>query len=198
MAALRCRYLTPCARLRTALHDRDASSCSSAARPRRGNPSAAPAARRSRPTPAVARWRYDKAAAVRYGRKKRARNIHHMRRTRALIKQRRAAMRAKAAHGFCGLVLEPRDIRFALDNAKTLAPASDIGRIGRAMRAPARRRMIVPGPAGRDVDLETDFAAQALTGGDSDCFWLLPLSRSPRHLRAKEHPRELVARCSSS
>src|SRR5450755_2803844 len=111
--------------------------------------------------------------------KKRARNIHHMRRTRALIKQRRAAMRAKAARGFCGLVLEPRDIRFALDNAKALAPASDIGRIGRAMRAPARCRMIMPGPAGRDVDLETDFAAQALTGGDSDWFRVLCHSRFP-------------------
>src|SRR5438477_95432 len=33
------------------------------------------------------------------------------------------------------------------------------------MRAPARRRMIVPGPARRHVDLEAHLAAQALAGG---------------------------------
>src|SRR4029453_14125134 len=85
-------------------------------------------------------------------------------------------MRAEAAHGFCGLVLEARDGRLAAGDAKTLAPRSDVGRVGRAMRAPARRRMIMPGPARGHIDLETDFSAQALTGGDTNC------SRFLRHL----------------
>src|SRR5437588_6513761 len=78
-------------------------------------------------------------------------------------------MRAKAARGFCSLVLEARDGSLALGDAKTLAPASDIGRVRRAMRAPARRRMIMPGPARGHIDLETDFSAQALTGGNTRC-----------------------------
>src|SRR6266478_8818463 len=85
-------------------------------------------------------------------------------------------MRAEAAHGFCSLVLEACDGSLALGDAKTLAPASDISRIGRAMRAPARRRMIMPGPARGRVDLEIDFSAQALTGGCPNC------SRLFRHL----------------
>src|SRR5713101_692202 len=78
--------------------------------------------------------------------KKRARDVHHVRRTRALVGQRRAAMRAKAARAFCGFVLEAPDGGLALGDAKPLAPASDIGRVRRAMRAPARSRMIMPGP----------------------------------------------------
>src|SRR6266699_1651586 len=78
-------------------------------------------------------------------------------------------MRAEAAHGLCSLVLEARDGSLALGDAKTLAPASDIGRVRRAMRAPARRRMIMPGPARGHIDLETDFSAQALTGGNTRC-----------------------------
>src|SRR5260370_26340491 len=96
---------------------------------------------------------------------KRARDVHHVRRTRAFVKQRRAASRAKAAHGFCSLVLEARDPGLSLGDAKTLAPASDIGRIGRAVRAPAAKRMIVPGPARGGGDLEANMAAQALAGG---------------------------------
>src|SRR5881227_3852454 len=78
-------------------------------------------------------------------------------------------MRAEAADGLRSLVLEARDGSLALDEAKTLAPASDIGRVRRAMRAPARGRMIMPGPACGHIDLETDFSAQALTGGDTPC-----------------------------
>src|SRR5438034_4438842 len=78
-------------------------------------------------------------------------------------------MRAKAARGFCGLVLEAPDGGLAPGDAKPLAPASDIGRVSRAMGAPARRRMIVPGPARGHIDLETDFSAQALAGGDTPC-----------------------------
>src|ERR1700722_1287331 len=60
-------------------------------------------------------------------RKQRARDVHHMRRTRALIKQRRAAGCAKAAHGFGRLVLEAGDSSAAFGNPEALAPASDIG-----------------------------------------------------------------------
>src|SRR5258706_11372471 len=38
--------------------------------------------------------------------KERARDVHHVRRTRALVKKRRAAMRAKTAPGFFGPFLQ--------------------------------------------------------------------------------------------
>ena len=41
------------------------------------------------------------------------------------------------------LVLEARDAGFAFGDPQALAPASDIGRIRRAMSSAARRRMIV-------------------------------------------------------
>src|ERR1700680_2006212 len=63
--------------------------------------------------------------------------VHHVRRARAFVKQRRAAMRAEAAYGLRGLVLVARDSGLAPGDAETLAPASDIGRIGRAVRAAA-------------------------------------------------------------
>src|SRR3954463_1026628 len=88
-----------------------------------------------------------------------------MRRARAFIGNRRAAARAETSCGFGRRVLIAREAGLALGDTKTLAPASDIGGIGRAMRAAARRRMIVPGPARRHVDLEGDLAAQALAGG---------------------------------
>src|SRR5260370_21154636 len=56
--------------------------------------------------------------------KQRARNVHHVRRTRAFVSERRAAMRAEAARGFCGLVLEACDGSLALGDAETLAPAA--------------------------------------------------------------------------
>src|SRR5260370_7742334 len=79
-------------------------------------------------------------------------------------------MRGEGADGFCGLVLEGRDGSLAPGDAQTLAPASDIGGVGRAMGAPARRRMIMPGPARGHIDLERDFSAQALTGGGTPCW----------------------------
>src|SRR6185312_8799860 len=87
-----------------------------------------------------------------------------MRRARTFIGDRRAAMRTEAAHGFGRLVLVAGEAGLSLGDPKALAPASDIGRIGRTMRAAARGRMIVPGPARRHVDLEGDLAAQALAG----------------------------------
>src|SRR5450755_2522527 len=81
-------------------------------------------------------------------------------------------MRAKTARGFCPFVLEARDIGFAFCHPKPLAPASDIGGIGRAMCAPAGGGMIVPGPARGDINFETDFAAQAMA-----CGWLAECNR---------------------
>src|SRR6266403_8286 len=131
--------------------------------------------------------------------KQRARDVHHVRRARAFVSKRRAAMRAEAARGFRGLVLEARDGGLAPGDAKTLAPASDIGRVGRAMRATARRRMIMPGPARGRVDLETDFSAQALTGGCSNCSRFLrhlhfPHLSSLRGATRRSNPDFLVAR----
>src|SRR4051794_25536260 len=88
-----------------------------------------------------------------------------MRRARAFIGDRRAAARAETSCGFGRLVLIAREAGLALGDAEAFAPASDIGGIGRAVRAAARRRMIVPGPTRRHVDLEGDLAAQALAGG---------------------------------
>src|SRR5664279_4376675 len=110
-------------------------------------------------------------------REQRARDVHHMRRTRALIEQRRAASRAKAAHGFAGLVLEAGDGGAAPGDSETLAPAPDIGRVGGAVRAPTRRRMIVPGPSGGRVDFKADSAAQALTCGYPGCLCVFCHSR---------------------
>src|SRR4029450_4569908 len=86
-------------------------------------------------------------------------------RARAFIADRRAAAGAEASNGLGRPVLIAGEAGLALGDPETLAPASDIGCIGRAMRATARRRMIVPGPARRHVDLEGDLAAQALAGG---------------------------------
>src|SRR6476659_3398168 len=90
-----------------------------------------------------------------------ARNVDHVRRAAALVGDRRAATGTEAAHGLRLGVLVARDLGLALGDPKTLAPAADIGGIGRAMRAAARRRMIMPGPPRRHVDLEADLAAQA-------------------------------------
>src|SRR5216683_6065604 len=102
-------------------------------------------------------------------REQRARDVDHVRRAGTLVDERRAALRAEAAHGLCGLVFVARDQGLALGDTKTLAPASDIGRVGRTMRASACRGMIMPRPARRHVDLEGDLAAQALALGHSAC-----------------------------
>src|SRR4051812_39258027 len=87
-----------------------------------------------------------------------------MRRARALVEQGRAAARAKAARRFGRDILEAGDAACAFGETKTLAPAADIGRIGRAMRAPACFRVVVPGPARGIVDLEAHRAAQTAAG----------------------------------
>src|SRR6266581_1147430 len=71
-------------------------------------------------------------------------------------------MLAETPRGLGALVLVARDGGFAARDTKALAPASDIGGIGRTMRAPATGRMIMPGPARRHIDFEGDLAAQAL------------------------------------
>src|SRR5665647_1239353 len=109
-------------------------------------------------------------------RKQRARDVDHVRRTRALVKQRRAAARTKMARGPGRLVLVARDSRLAFCDAETLAPASDVSGIGRAVGAARGRRMIMPGPARRHVDLERNRAAQALALrrlARRNGFWLL-------------------------
>src|SRR6202790_1211830 len=118
-------------------------------------------------------------------RKQRARDVDHVRRARALVSERRAAVRAEAAHGLCRLVLVPRDVGVAPGDAEALAPAADIGRIRRAMGAPACRRMIVPGPARGHIDLEADVATEALALGrlaQCDGFWFFG-----RDLVLREH-----------
>src|SRR6476646_750522 len=69
--------------------------------------------------------------------KKRARNVDHVWRSRARVEERRAAIFAEAARGLRRPVLEMRDVRFPAHNTEALAPASDIGRVGRAMGLPA-------------------------------------------------------------
>src|SRR4029453_10195617 len=98
-------------------------------------------------------------------REQRAGDVDHMRRARSFEDDRRAAVRAETSRGFGRRILIPREAGLAPGDTKTLAPASDIGCIGRAMRAAARGRMIVPGPSRRHVDLKGDLAAQALAGG---------------------------------
>src|SRR4051812_47736787 len=99
--------------------------------------------------------------------KQRTGNVDHVRPARALICDRRAAMRAEAARGLRCLVLVPGQRRLACGDAKPLLPASHIGCIGGAVGATAGGGVIVPGPACRDVDLEGDLAAEALAGGNS-------------------------------
>src|SRR6266700_5124621 len=101
-------------------------------------------------------------------------------------------MLAETPRGLGGLVLVARDGGLAARDTKALAPASDIGGIGRSMRAPATGRMIMPGPARRHIDFEGDLAAQALAlcnphGCRCFCHLRLPclssLRAQPRSLR---------------
>src|SRR5258708_22870820 len=106
-------------------------------------------------------------------------------------------MLAEAAHGVCGLVHEARDGSLAPGDAQTLAPASDIGGVGRAMGAPARRRMIMPGPARGHIDLERDFSAQALTGGGTPCWGCFchlrfPCPSSLRGAKRRSNPYSVI------
>src|SRR6266702_412888 len=94
-------------------------------------------------------------------------DVDHVRPAWALIGDRRAAMCAETARGLGRLVLVAGERGLARNDAEALLPASDIGRIGRAVRAAAGGRMIMPGPAGGNVDLEGDLAAEALAGGSS-------------------------------
>lgn len=53
------------------------------------------------------------------------------------------------------------DVRRTRRHPEAALPATDVRGIGRAMRAAAGGRMIVPRPEGRKVDLQPDRAAQA-------------------------------------
>src|SRR6185312_527730 len=75
--------------------------------------------------------------AARAAREQGTRDVHHVRRAGALVEQRRAAGRAEAARGLRGRIVIARDRGLAPGDAKALAPASDIGGVGRPMRAAA-------------------------------------------------------------
>src|SRR5207302_11328019 len=70
-------------------------------------------------------------------------------------------------------------------HAEPAAVAADVGRVGAALGAPAGRRMVVPGPARRDVDLQphrvTDAAAGRLDGGGLAGLW----ARGSSHLEPR-------------
>jgi hypothetical protein len=59
-------------------------------------------------------------------------------------------------------VLVTGDFFFAVDYPNTLAPTADEGGIGSAVGDPACAGMIVPGPAGGEVDLQPDNATKTL------------------------------------
>src|SRR5579859_6262770 len=106
-------------------------------------------------------------------REQRTWDVDHVRRTRALVNQRRAAALAERAPGLGRRIVEASDLVLARGDTKTLAPASDIGRIRRAMRAAAGGRMVVPGPARRHVDLKGDIAAETPASRNPCSFsWL--------------------------
>src|SRR5437868_11999644 len=111
-------------------------------------------------------------------RKQRARDVDHVRRTRTFVTERRAAVLAEAPRGLGGLVLVARDGALAACDAKALAPASDIGGVGRTMRAAAASRMIMPGPARRHVDFDADLDVQAMDLWDLHYLrWILCILR---------------------
>jgi hypothetical protein len=99
-----------------------------------------------------------------------ARDFDHMRRTQALVDQRRPAARAETSDRAAGFVMVASDVGRAFCDAKALAPATHIGRVSGTMRAPACARVIMPGPARGNVDLELDRPAQATT--NRNCFRL--------------------------
>ena len=83
----------------------------------------------------------------------RPRDIDHMRGTLALVEQRRAAPGTDASRRRRLRILEASDTAMALRHAGALAPTSNIGRICGAVRATARRGVVVPGPKSGKVDL---------------------------------------------
>src|SRR6267154_1077983 len=73
----------------------------------------------------------------------RPRDVDHMRRALALIEQRRAAPGAETSGRVCLGIIEASDASLALHHAGVLPPTADIGRIRSAVRATARRGVIV-------------------------------------------------------
>jgi hypothetical protein len=91
------------------------------------------------------------------------RHIYHMRRARALIANRRAAARAKAAGRARGSVFKLRDIGLPLDNAEAATPTADVGGISSAVGMTTCCGMIMPSPPGWKIDLNAHVAAKAFT-----------------------------------
>src|SRR6516165_1009068 len=89
------------------------------------------------------------------------RDIDHVRRALALVKQRSPAPRAEASGRPCLCILETRDASLTFHHANVLAPTADIGRIRGAVRAAARRGVIVPCPKGGKVYLQLHGTAKA-------------------------------------
>jgi hypothetical protein len=81
------------------------------------------------------------------------RDIDHVRRALALVKQRSPAPGAEASGRLCVRILEASDASLALHHTGVLAPTADIGSIRGAVRAAARRGVIVPSPKSGKVDL---------------------------------------------
>src|SRR5262249_48444335 len=96
--------------------------------------------------------------------KERAGDVHHVRRACALVIEGCAAALAEGANRAGFLVLVAGDPAHALDDAKPLAPAANICRIGGAVCDAARRGMIVPRPARGIIDLEANIAAKTARG----------------------------------
>jgi hypothetical protein len=90
------------------------------------------------------------------------RNVHHVRRTSVFISQWRAATTAKATREAFGGVFVAGDGFFAVDYAEPLTPTADVGRVGSTVREPARAGMVVPCPAGREINLKANCAAQTV------------------------------------
>src|SRR3954466_10871936 len=89
------------------------------------------------------------------GFEQRTRNVDHLFPC-TLVDQRRAAAPAEAARAGSRVVLIARDLILTGRHAETLAPDAHIARVDRAMREPARARVVVPGPECRIIDFERD------------------------------------------
>ena len=101
-----------------------------------------------------------KRLAPRAAREQSAGDVYHVRRKFTFVRQRCATTTAKAACGARSFVFVASDNFLAVSYAKALAPATDIGGIGRAVRKPACVGMIVPSPACREINLQTNRPAE--------------------------------------
>ena len=71
--------------------------------------------------------------------------------------------RAEASRRLPGPVFEARDLFRSLGDAHVLAPTADVRGISGTVCKPARLAVIVPGPPGREINLDLDSAAKTAT-----------------------------------